>query len=229
MIHTDKWKPSPDNSGRRVYDGQRKAQAVFDDLEAHLTSIGYLTDEYFLFDERKWGNGREFPSDGYLTNQVDYGGSEESVTVRRVKSHEYLFLFAKSQRYYFDHKAIREPAVDARKDGVHKGSAKYAQPMTDGGTVQSLNRGNRQRCQWEDGQAQNPSVTRAAELLGKSADSGNEYARYTLGKLLMRGELVPKDVLRAEKLLLAAAKTVSTRKPAGTVRQDYRPQVAQGD
>jgi DNA modification methylase len=77
----------------------------------------------------------------------------ESVTDRCVKSHEYLFLLAKSQRYYFDHKAIREPAVDARKNGVHKGSAKYARPMTDDGSVQSLNRGNRQRCQWEDGQA----------------------------------------------------------------------------
>jgi DNA modification methylase len=76
----------------------------------------------------------------------------ESVTDRCVKSHEYLFLFAKSQRYYFDHKAIREPAVDARKNGIHKGSAKYNRPMTESGSVQSLNRGNRQRCQWEDGQ-----------------------------------------------------------------------------
>jgi hypothetical protein len=76
MIRTDKWKPSPDNPGKRVYDGQRTAQEVFDDLEAHLTSIGYMPDEYFLFDDRHWGNGREFPSDGWLTNQVDYGGSE---------------------------------------------------------------------------------------------------------------------------------------------------------
>ncbi|MDR2501847.1 MAG: site-specific DNA-methyltransferase [Oscillospiraceae bacterium] len=78
----------------------------------------------------------------------------ESVTDRCVKSHEYLFLFAKSQRYYFDYKAIRELAVDARKNGVHKGSAKYARPMTEGGSIQSLNRSNgRSRCQWENGQA----------------------------------------------------------------------------
>ena len=76
MIRTDKWKPSPDYPDRKVYDGQRTARAVFDDLEAHLTSIGYIPDEYFIFDESRWGNGREFPSDGYLTNQVDYGGSE---------------------------------------------------------------------------------------------------------------------------------------------------------
>ncbi|MDR1571779.1 MAG: ankyrin repeat domain-containing protein, partial [Clostridiales Family XIII bacterium] len=76
MIRTDKWKPSPDYSDRKIYDGQRTAHAVFEDLEMHLTSIGYLPDEYFLFDDSCWGNGREFPSDGWLTNQVDYGASE---------------------------------------------------------------------------------------------------------------------------------------------------------
>lgn len=33
----------------------------------------------------------------------------ESVTDRCTKSHEYLFLFAKSQKYYYDNDAIREP------------------------------------------------------------------------------------------------------------------------
>lgn len=34
----------------------------------------------------------------------------ESVTDRCTKSHEYIFLLSKSQRYYFDHEAIQEPA-----------------------------------------------------------------------------------------------------------------------
>lgn len=34
----------------------------------------------------------------------------ESVTDRCTKAHEYLFLFSKSERYYFDAKAISEPA-----------------------------------------------------------------------------------------------------------------------
>jgi DNA modification methylase len=34
----------------------------------------------------------------------------ESVTDRCTKAHEYLFLLTKSERYYFDHKAIAEPA-----------------------------------------------------------------------------------------------------------------------
>ena len=35
----------------------------------------------------------------------------ESVTDRPTKAHEYLFLFAKSPRYYYDGDAIKEPAV----------------------------------------------------------------------------------------------------------------------
>lgn len=35
----------------------------------------------------------------------------ESVTDRCTKAHEYLFMLTKSPRYYFDHEAIKEPAV----------------------------------------------------------------------------------------------------------------------
>lgn len=34
----------------------------------------------------------------------------ESVTDRCTKAHEYIFLFSKKQKYYFDYKAIQEPA-----------------------------------------------------------------------------------------------------------------------
>ncbi|QNT59921.1 DNA methylase family protein [Neisseria musculi] len=34
----------------------------------------------------------------------------ESVTDRCVRAHEYLFLLSKNSRYYFDHKAVREPS-----------------------------------------------------------------------------------------------------------------------
>jgi DNA modification methylase len=36
----------------------------------------------------------------------------ESVTDRCTKSHEYIFLLAKSQRYYYDQEAIKEESVD---------------------------------------------------------------------------------------------------------------------
>jgi len=37
----------------------------------------------------------------------------ESVTDRPTKSHEYVFLLAKSTRYYYDHKAIAEPCTES--------------------------------------------------------------------------------------------------------------------
>lgn len=36
----------------------------------------------------------------------------ESVTDRCTKSHEYIFLLSKSPKYYFDHDAIKEPAIN---------------------------------------------------------------------------------------------------------------------
>lgn len=39
----------------------------------------------------------------------------ESVTDRCTKAHEYIFLFAKSERYYFDADAIKEPSVQDPK------------------------------------------------------------------------------------------------------------------
>jgi site-specific DNA-methyltransferase (adenine-specific)/site-specific DNA-methyltransferase (cytosine-N4-specific) len=35
----------------------------------------------------------------------------ESVKDRPTRSHEYLFLFSKSEKYYYDYEAIKEPAV----------------------------------------------------------------------------------------------------------------------
>ena len=45
----------------------------------------------------------------------------ESVTDRPTKSHEYLFLLAKSERYYHDAKAIAEPVSGAMLDQMEQG------------------------------------------------------------------------------------------------------------
>jgi DNA modification methylase len=51
----------------------------------------------------------------------------ESIRDRCTKAHEYIFLLTKSVRYYFDYRAILEPAkYDGRKDTTAKGSPKYA-------------------------------------------------------------------------------------------------------
>ena len=55
----------------------------------------------------------------------------ESVRDRCTKAHEYIFLLSKSPRYYFDHEAIKEPAVSAGR--VPGGSpGRYVQPSAGG-------------------------------------------------------------------------------------------------
>jgi DNA modification methylase len=49
----------------------------------------------------------------------------ESVTDRPTKAHEYIFLLTKKPKYYYDFKAILEPAnYDGRKDTKYKGGKK---------------------------------------------------------------------------------------------------------
>jgi DNA modification methylase len=51
----------------------------------------------------------------------------ESVTDRCTKAHEYIFLLTKSPKYYFDHHAIKEPAVGGVPGNKkHKGVEAYA-------------------------------------------------------------------------------------------------------
>ncbi len=50
----------------------------------------------------------------------------ESIKDRPTKSHEYIFLLTKSQKYYYDYMTIMDPAdYDGRKDTEFKGSTKY--------------------------------------------------------------------------------------------------------
>jgi len=61
-------------------------------------------------------------SDGwYLRSDIIWSKPNpmpESVTDRPTKAHEYIFLLSKSDRYYYDHEAIKEPATfyDRRLD-----------------------------------------------------------------------------------------------------------------
>lgn len=72
----------------------------------------------------------------------------ESVKDRCTKAHEYVFLLTKSSRYYFDHKAIQEPAkYDGRKDTLLKGSAKYEIAAVPNSTAHSFHTQNCERWQ----------------------------------------------------------------------------------
>lgn len=54
----------------------------------------------------------------------------ESIKDRPTKSHEYVFLLAKSERYYFDADAIREPATYAEPNSPQSIQSPYGQGFT---------------------------------------------------------------------------------------------------
>jgi DNA modification methylase len=58
---------------------------------------------------------------GILTHNCKPNPMPESVTDRCTKSHEYIFLMSKSQRYYFDYEAISEPCADQSRTNYQSG------------------------------------------------------------------------------------------------------------
>lgn len=74
-IRLEKREPSPEDSRKLQYAGQRTAQEVFEELKYRLEGMGYLPDEYFLLGG-DWEGGREIPQDAEIFCTADYGGSE---------------------------------------------------------------------------------------------------------------------------------------------------------
>ena len=66
-----------------------------------------------------WADGWYLRSD-IVFNKIN--AMPDSVRDRPVKSHEYVFLFAKQARYYYDHAAVREPFTmrPQRRPSGHK-------------------------------------------------------------------------------------------------------------
>ena len=54
----------------------------------------------------------------------------ESIKDRPTKSHEYIFLLAKSNRYYYDHEAIKEPATYIQPNSPESIKSPYGQGYT---------------------------------------------------------------------------------------------------
>jgi DNA modification methylase len=68
-----------------------------------------------------WRVAFAFQSDGWwLRSDIIWAKTNpmpESVSDRPTRSHEYIFLLAKSQKYYYDHEAIKEPSVSDHGSG----------------------------------------------------------------------------------------------------------------
>jgi DNA modification methylase len=83
---------------------------------------------------------------GILTHNSKPNPMPESVTDRCTKAHEYIFLLSKSERYYYNHEAIKEPAicgdprkpyapgqVDSRGNGHDRNGGKIRESVKRGG------------------------------------------------------------------------------------------------
>jgi DNA modification methylase len=67
-----------------------------------MLAFALRADGWFLRSDIIWSKANPMP---------------ESVTDRPTKSHEYLFLLAKSERYFYDAEAVKEPAVSDHPSG----------------------------------------------------------------------------------------------------------------
>ena len=65
-------------------------------------------------------------------------GMPESVKSRPTKSHEYLFLFSKNSKYYYDHSSIRESVKDSSIARVNRGHHRSGHKWEDGPGSQTL-------------------------------------------------------------------------------------------
>lgn len=100
----------------------------------------------------------------------------ESVTDRPTKSHEYLFLLSKSERYYFDADSIREPHVDFERgaNGTRVGSKdERRESGVRTGTMNNIDRGGAER-------AYNPAGRNIRSVWNIATESypGSHFATY---------------------------------------------------
>lgn len=79
---------------------------------------------------------------GVLTHNSKPNPMPESVTDRPTKAHEYIYLLSKSQRYFYDHVAVREGAAQATLDRNKYGF---------GGAFKGQFKGTPNEKRWQDG------------------------------------------------------------------------------
>lgn len=78
-----------------------------------------------------WRVAFALQSDGWwLRNDIIWhklNPMPESITDRLCRSHEYIFLMAKSRKYYFDAAAIREPVAESTLNDKRNGTGRHTQ------------------------------------------------------------------------------------------------------
>lgn len=96
----------------------------------------------------------------------------ESVRDRPTKSHEYLFLLAKSQRYFYDADAVKEPFADERMGNPGKYTWKYHDEQASRGGATLAKAGG----VWNSDRSARGRNRRSVWSLGPESFSGAHFA-----------------------------------------------------
>ena len=104
----------------------------------------------------------------------------ESVKDRCARCYEHIFLFSKSKKYFFDHKAISEPIAPATAERLKrgmKGGNKYGKPVPGQPQPQSINR-PREHGEIKDGDINPLRNKRDVWKINTVPFKGGHYAAY---------------------------------------------------
>ena len=118
----------------------------------------------------------------------------ESVTDRPTKAHEYIFLLSKSERYYYDHEAIKEPASTTRPDQLEFG------PRPDKGFTGHMNDRRRKKTDDHENRTVKGFNDRwdAKETAGENPKTRNKRDVWTVAT---QGSTIPHFAMFPEKLI----------------------------
>lgn len=106
----------------------------------------------------------------------------ESVQDRPTRAHEYLFLLSKSERYYYDHEAVREPSAPSRKGNAKtfRGGGAYTGGRSFDNSTDVVRNSHGNAPQGDSRAVKRHSVRPGVDTKGGNQERGEiTYLRYT--------------------------------------------------
>jgi DNA modification methylase len=131
-----------------------------------------------------WRFASAMMSDGFILRQdiiwAKPSVMPESVKDRFCKSHEYIFMFSKKTKYYFDFQYALEPATgfDGRIDTIKKPGIKYIDPNATGIQQQTINKIERERWAQKDSDNNPMRTKRDVWVIAAEPSELNHFAMY---------------------------------------------------
>jgi DNA modification methylase len=129
----------------------------------------------------------------------------ESVTDRPTKAHEYIFLLSKSERYFYDAEAIKEPASEGTHERYQRAHAEHCPP---GQSPHSGIVGPRKRAPNGSGIKSNDSFDAAMRVMPETRNKRSVWTVPTAGYNGAHFATFPPDLIRP--CILAGCSTGGT-------------------